>query len=325
MKKYLVSIILSMLMLLVTSKTAFAATAVAAPYEVKATVNSYNNVKISWTDTVNPVSSEISYNVYRSASTSGPFTLIANVSGKSYIDTGVKRWKTYYYAVRAKRTILYLSIYSSYTYAADSVTPILNVPAFAAVRNSYNSIKTSWAPVEKADCYLLYRASSETGSYEEILKTTNTSYIDTALTTGQKYFYKVCAYTDSDSPNWDLLDPNIVIKSYTTPFSDAASAAPGLSTPSLRYGNIDQDSVAIWNAIEGADGYDGYYIASNNNNYSYTVTFSLPASQRDYDIYSPRGLITFYIRAYRLVGTNKVYGSYASAVWTVGMTGGPIR
>ncbi|MBQ6951848.1 MAG: DUF896 domain-containing protein, partial [Clostridia bacterium] len=62
---------------------------------------------------------------------------------------------------------------------------------------NYKSIKLTWDAAEGADGYVIYRATSKTGSYKAI-KTiedgAETEFIRTGLTTGSACYYKVVAY-----------------------------------------------------------------------------------------------------------------------------------
>ena len=107
--------------------------------------------------------------------------------------------------------------------AAEPETPILQMPqAPGRVKASsagYKSVRISWNRVSKADGYQIYRASSKTGSYKRIKNTTTASFKNTGLTTGQKYYYKVRAYTKSGN------------NTLYSGFSNTASAKPALAAP----------------------------------------------------------------------------------------------
>ncbi|HXW15156.1 MAG TPA: hypothetical protein VEN79_11660, partial [Terriglobia bacterium] len=55
------------------------------------------SVTVSWDASAS--SGVVSYNVYRSDASSGPFTRIGNVSGTSYTDSSVQAGQTYFYTV----------------------------------------------------------------------------------------------------------------------------------------------------------------------------------------------------------------------------------
>jgi len=55
------------------------------------------SVALSWSPSA--TNSVVSYNVYRSSASSGPFTKIGNVSGTSFTDQSVQSGQTYFYTV----------------------------------------------------------------------------------------------------------------------------------------------------------------------------------------------------------------------------------
>jgi len=63
-----------------------------------------------------------------------------------------------------------------------------------ATVQSQNSIRISWNAVSGATGYNVYRSTSATVNYTNIITTASTSYTDTGLTTGTAYYYKVSAY-----------------------------------------------------------------------------------------------------------------------------------
>ena len=70
-----------------------------------------NKATISWSK----VSGATKYKVYRSTSKSGTYSLVKTTSSTSWTDTSVKNSKTYYYKVRACRTVSGSNIYGSYS------------------------------------------------------------------------------------------------------------------------------------------------------------------------------------------------------------------
>lgn len=54
-----------------------------------------------------------------------------------------------------------------------------------------------WKKVSGASGYIVYRADSKSGTYKAVAtikKGSTVSYTEKNLTTGKKYYYKVCAY-----------------------------------------------------------------------------------------------------------------------------------
>jgi hypothetical protein len=72
----------------------------AAPTQIKATAQSYNKIKVAWTDNSND---ETGFEVYRSTSLSGPFNIIATVGANKveYMDSLLQPQTTYYYKLKS--------------------------------------------------------------------------------------------------------------------------------------------------------------------------------------------------------------------------------
>ena len=159
-------------------------------------IDSKTSAKITW----NKWSGISGYEVYRSTSKSGTYEKIATLTSSSkvsYSDTGLSVGYTYYYKVRAYRTINSKKIYSEFT-SISSVTFKPSSTKAVAAAVSKNSIKITWDKVPEASGYVVYRATSKNGTYKKIYTATSankTSYKDTGLTTGKTYYYKVVVYT----------------------------------------------------------------------------------------------------------------------------------
>ena len=149
----------------------------------------------------------ICYEVYRATSSSGTYTKITTLkSGStiSYTNQSLTTGKTYYYKVRAYRTVNGKPVYSSFS-AIKSAKPVPAAPAsFKAARASSSSIKLSWEKVSYASGYAVYRATSSSGTYTKITTIKSgsaVSYTNKSLTTGKTYYYKMRAYRTVNGDN----------------------------------------------------------------------------------------------------------------------------
>jgi uncharacterized repeat protein (TIGR02543 family) len=152
--------------------------------------NSYTSIKVSW----GKISGASGYKVYRATSKTGTYSLIKTTTSTSYTNSSLKTGKTYYYKVRAYRTVGSSKVYSSYS-AYHSAKPVPSAPStISAVKVSSTSIKVSWGKVSGVTKYQVYRATSSTGTYSLVKTTTSTSYTNSSLKKGKTYYYKVRAY-----------------------------------------------------------------------------------------------------------------------------------
>ncbi len=181
------------------------------------------------------------------------------------------------------------------TYRAEFAA---TVPTVKAASASYTSVKISWNKLTGAKGYQVYRATSKTGTYKKIADTTSTSYTNKSLTTGKTYYYKVRMYTSS--------------KTYS--YSSIVSAKPVPATPTgVKAKRVSNSSIKVsWTKVSGATKYQVYRATSKTGTYKKVAeTTSLSYTNK-----SLTDNKTYYykVRAYRKVGSSKVYGSYSAIV-----------
>jgi uncharacterized repeat protein (TIGR02543 family) len=171
-----------------------------------------------------------------------------------------------------------------------------NVKAAAA---GYTSIKINWSKVTNATGYRLYRATSYRGSYKYIGKTSSTSYKNTPLTTGKKYYYKVRAYTTVGSTT-----------KYGS-YSSIVSSIPVPSTPSVTVKSSSYKSIKIsWKKVSGASGYRVYRATSKSGKYKLIKTTT---STRYTNSSLRTGKRYYYkVRPYKWMNSKRIYGNYSS-------------
>jgi fibronectin type 3 domain-containing protein len=270
----------------------------AAPVGLKASSASYNSIKLTW----NAVSEASGYEVYRSASSGGAYDLVNSQASEGYIDTNLDTNATYYYKVRAYVTNGAGTTTGEFSDVANA-KPILNVPASVkAASASYNSIRITWGAASGASGYELYRTASGAGAYALIKTLTVTSYTDPNLITSTNYSYKLYAYRIVNSRKvYSLCSP--IVSARPVPAVPASVKAVPASTTSIR---------VTWAAVGGATKYEVYRSTSKTGIYSLiAATSSLGYTNTRLT----KGKQYFYkVRAYRLVGSVKVYGGFSAIV-----------
>ena len=268
------------------------------PTSVKAVSSSYNSINISWS----AVTGASGYEIYRATSSAGTYTLISTTTATSYNNTGLTTNSTYYYKVRAYRMVGTVKVYSGFS-SVISAKPIPATPtSVKAVSSSYNSINISWSAVTGASGYEVYRSTSSAGAYTLISTTTATSYNNTGLTTNSTYYYKVRAYRMVGT-----------VKVYSG-FSTVISAKPIPAIPtSVKAVSSSYNSINIsWSGVAGASGYEVYRATSSAGTYTLISTTTATS-------YNNTGLTTnstyyYKVRAYRMVGTVKVYSGFSTMI-----------
>jgi hypothetical protein len=147
-------------------------------------------VSLSW----NPAAGADTYAVHRSTTSGGPYgTIASNLTSTSHVDTTVTNGTTYHYVV---------SGFNEAGEGPDSnqaaATPnVPQVPAaptgVTAVSNTKKKITVAWNAVSGAASYTIKRSTVNGGPYSNVGTTTNTSFTNSALTSGTTYYYVVSA------------------------------------------------------------------------------------------------------------------------------------
>ena len=175
-----------------------------APSAVIATTDSTADTTASATNTLvslvwSKVYSAATYNVYRKAGDAEYGTAIATVTGAStYTDATALPATAYTYKVTAANA----SGESTSGAETTITTKTLPTPATPVASSSFvgTTVTVSWAAVDYAVKYNVYRSDASDGTYEKVGESTTVSYTDT-VTANFAYYYKVSAvnYSGTES------------------------------------------------------------------------------------------------------------------------------
>lgn len=279
-----------------------AKTEVSTP-NIKVTSKNYKNLGVSWSK----AGGASGYVIYRSSTENGAYRAIKEISGNttfSYVDIGRICGKTYYYKVRAYRTVSGERMYGKASMAESGCS----VPATAVFTDvsasSYNTIKLAWKTVGGASGYTIYRSTSKNGAYKAIkmIKNGNTiSYTDTGRSCGRTYYYKVRAYK--------LVDGKRI---YGKPSSYKAGKAT-LAAPNVDMIRQSPTSIRLsWQGISGAGGYQIYAYDRAQGTYTKLKTLNSENTSFTVKNLSKGTKHYFKVRAYRTVNGDRVYGKFSS-------------
>ena len=261
------------------------------PGTIYASPTSYNSAYVSW----GAVSGASGYELSRSTSQNGSYSVVKTTSSLSYTNTSLGTGTTYYYRVRAYRTVGRTKAWGDYS-AITSATPVLSSVASASASAYYpTSIKVSWSAVAGRTKYEVWRCESATGTYTRIGSTTSTYYKDTTCTPFVTYYYQIKVYrTVNRQPI------------YSAGVSPTASATPILgNVTGVKAAVSSPSSVKVsWASVTGASGYevlrsatiDGVYVSiKSTTSRSFTDTSCMPNTTYYYQV-----------RAYRKAGGGTV-------------------
>ncbi|MBR4410688.1 MAG: hypothetical protein IKT31_05150 [Firmicutes bacterium] len=195
---------------------------------------------------------------------------------------------------------------TSFSLAAEKSLKGTAAQSVKASSYSYSKIRVSWDLMEGADGYIVYRSSSEKGTYKKVYTTDNPEknwYINTNRKSGQTWWYKVRGYK--------LVDGRKIFSKYSVPVS--AYARPervqinSIGSSGFIYRSLDLN----WSSAAGASGYQVYMKTRDAEKFSFVGNFKeteasvgIPDTTKEYDLK---------VRAYRMVDGKKVYGKFSDA------------
>lgn len=156
-------------------------------------------VRITWKGVKNAVS----YNVYCSKTENGKYKLVANVKESSYISTKKNARKYYYKIVAvAKKKKNNSDMSACAVYVIINKDAVAVGPTIPVLKGKVTNVKAkakkgkitvSWKKHKKATSYIVYRAESKYGIFDEYAVVKTKKFKDTYVVKGRKYYYKVRA------------------------------------------------------------------------------------------------------------------------------------
>lgn len=188
---------------------------------------------------------------------------------------------------------------------AQAATAKLTAPKTVKTTiSSSSSMKITWSKVTGASGYQIYRATSAKGNYQLIKATTagKYSYVNTKLTPGKTYYYKVRAYKTSGKS-----------KAYGS-FSKAISGKIMPATVSNEKGKLTsyEGATLTWGTVKYVSGYQVYMATSSSG--KYTLVKQTKSNSYKVSGLEPGKTYYFKIRGYILNGSKKIYGGFAPVI-----------
>ena len=234
------------------------------------------------------------YEVYRSGSKDGTYTLLGTTTATNYTDNKANAGYIYYYKAKAVNANSIKSDYSA-TVAATChcARPVVKPDYLISTGKPY----IKWTAVAGASQYEVYRSGSKDGTYTLLGTTTAANYTDSKANAGYTYYYKVKAVSKVSSG----------ANSY---YSVVIGATCHCARPSVKITTSNGSPRLTWNAVSGASQYEVYRATSKNG--SYTKMFT--TSNLSYTNTSAKAGTTYY---YKVKAVSKVKSTANSAFSTV--------
>ena len=236
----------------VTTEDAAKTKKMEAPAQITLENLGFGQLQISWT----AVEGASEYRIYRSATETGGYKKIADVTDTMYTDT-VTTEATHYYKVVAMRLNEKGKRVRGKVSAAQVIEVPSDIPQVTAVGGGTNGMTVQWSSVDGAQEYVVYRSTKKGKGYKKVTTTALTSYTDIGAESGSRYYYKVAAGRLVDGVmKYQAKSP---AKSGWT----APSAPTGL-TAAQAEGGIDLK----WTAPKGATYYRVYRAVGSSTSYT---------------------------------------------------------
>ncbi len=234
------------------------------------------------------------YEVYRSGSKDGTYTLLGTTTNLNYTDSKANAGYIYYYKVKAVNANSIKSNYSA-TVAATCHCARPDVKPDYLISTGKPYIK--WTAVAGASKYYVYRSGSSNGTYKYVGTTTATNYTDNKANAGYTYYYKVKAVSKVSSG----------ANSY---YSVVIGATCRCARPSVKITTSNGSPKLTWNAVAGANKYYIYRSTEANGTFEYLYS----TKNLFYTNKSAEAGTTYY---YKVKAVSKVKSTANSAFSTV--------
>ena len=217
------------------------------------------------------------YEVYRSGSKDGTYTLLGTTTATNYTDSKANAGYTYYYKVKAiseVKSAANSSLSATVAATCHCARPVVKPDYLISTGKPY----IKWTAVAGASQYEVYRSGSKDGTYTLLGTTTATNYTDNKANAGYTYYYKVKAVSKVSSG----------ANSY---YSVVIGATCRCARPSVKITTSNGSPRLTWNAVAGANKYYIYRSTEANGTFEY--------------LYSTKNL--FYTNKSAVAGTTYYY------------------
>ena len=236
------------------------------------------------------------YEVYRSGSKDGTYTLLGTTTATNYTDNKANAGYTYYYKVKAiseVKSTANSSLSATVAATCHCARPVVKPDYLISTGKPY----IKWTAVAGASQYEVYRSGSKDGTYTLLGTTTATNYTDNKANAGYTYYYKVKAVSKV----------SIGANSY---YSVVIGATCRCARPSVKITTSNGSPKLTWNAVAGANKYYIYRSTEANGTFEYLYS----TKNLFYTNKSAEAGTTYY---YKVKAVSKVKSTANSAFSTV--------
>ena len=265
-----------------------------------ATALNSSTMRLAW----KKVSGATGYQVYRSTSKNGTYSMVGTVTSggiTAYRDKGLTAGKTYYYKVRAIKKGRVKTGVGSYSKVVKTWT--LKKASISSVSGVGRQITIQWNKVSNAEGYTVYRKKSTDKSYKKIATISSSnklSYKDTTADVDEVYLYRIVA-------NGKILGSATGRSDYSDPVRIAPLARARMY--SVGFHTQGEFSLA-WKEVANADGYQVAY--SLNKNSGFRMLKRVSGTRYIHENIKDGNTYYYKVRAYtRLSDNSIIYGNWS--------------
>ena len=288
--------------------TATSSSSVPAPSNLKVAEYSNSAIKLTWTK----ASDVTGYYVYRS--TDGKkYSKIKTLTAytTTYTNTSLTAGQKYYYSIASYKNTSTGAVAIGPKSSAINITTTSSssvpTPSNLKVAEYSNSaIKLTWTKASDVTGYYVYR-STDGKKYSKIKTLTayTTTYTNTSLTAGQKYYYSIASYKNTSTGAVAIGPKSSAVNALTISSSK-------LSYPSgFAVKEVATDAIKlVWNKSSNAS---GYYIYRSIDNKNFSRIKALPSSSTSYTDIALYLDTTYYYKIVSYVNANGSIGLSAKS------------
>ena len=247
------------------------------------------------------------YELYRATSENGKYVKVKTISDGNILtnsSTGLQSSTSYYYKIRAYKTIDGKKIYGDYSLLKATTNPA-KPTGIKVINSTQNALRIGWNKVDKANGYEVFRSTSENGKYARVKTITDNNTVQSAspnLESGKTYYYRVKAYLEIDGKK--LYSESATLKATTKSFGTITGLKMAANT---------ENSIRInWNQLSNVDGYEVFRAISENGKYTKikTITDNTITSSASTNLQS--GTTYYYkVRSYKIIDGIKQYSEFS--------------
>lgn len=242
------------------------------------------------------------YNVYRSSSKDGKYTLLKTVTDTTAYNTGLTLGGTYYYRVAAVFTDGAVNNIGPMSTAVGITLTDIGSTSITSVKQTKSAtVELKWIAVAGAEGYEISMAKGGETAFSWVKNTTGTTTTTSVnLTDGDTFQYRVRAYV--------VVDGKKEFGAYSSLVSIALLAAPSVNSVYQTASNrVDMD----WASVNGATGYEVYRKTDNG---SYKKIKSVTENSANNSALAIGTKYTYKVRAYRMDGNIKNYSGFSNEI-----------